>query len=291
MGIMNILNDKNNIIISGVSDFSLARTLDCGQCFRWNKNDDNSYTGVAFSKAVTIKQYDDTLYFYDTNREDFNKIWYNYFDFDRDYNAIINTLSSDSVIKTASQYGKGIHLLRQNVWETIISFIISASNNIPRIKKIIELLCANFGSPVVYMGKTFYTFPTPEQLKNITVRDLEVIRAGFRDKYIVDAVNKVNSGELDLNSLASLTGPDAKKQLLGIYGIGNKVADCIMLFGLQHYEAFPVDVWIKRIMEYCYFDGAQTIKDVQGFAYDKFGNLSGFAQQYLFFYAREEKIK
>ncbi len=291
MGIMNILQDKNNIIISGITDFCLSRTLDCGQCFRWNRNEDDSYTGVAFSKALTIKQYDDTLCFYDTTPEDFHNIWYKYFDFERDYNGIIKTLSSDPVIKTASSYGNGIHLLRQEAWETIISFIISASNNIPRIKKIIELLCSSFGSPITYMGQTYYTFPTPEQLSGITVSDLEVIRAGFRDKYIVDAVNKVNSGLINLEALINLDMVSAKEQLLTINGIGNKVADCILLFGLQHYECFPVDVWIKRIIEHFYFDGKQNIKDVNLFAREKFESLGGFAQQYLFFYARETKLK
>lgn len=290
MGIMNITISENNVIVSGISDFDLAETLECGQCFRWNKNEDNSYTGVAHSKVVTIKQIDDTLFFYDTTKDDFYNIWYNYFDLGRDYGEIKKQLSKDPVMKEALSFGGGIRILKQDLWETIVSFIISASNNIPRIKKIIELFSKEFGEEITYMGKTYYSFPTPDSLSDKIPEDLSPIRAGFRDKYIIDAANKVLSGEINLYYIQNADTKTAKQELMKIYGIGNKVADCIILFSLARTESFPVDVWIKRIMEHLYFDNKQSIKNVQEFAYEKFGELSGFAQQYLFFYARENKI-
>lgn len=287
---MNIVSFQNNIIISDIEDFDLAQTFECGQCFRWNKNPDGSYTGVAFGHALTIKQDNDTITLFDTDEKTFYNIWYDYFDLGRNYSDIKKTLSKDHVLKKAIHYGSGIRILKQDLWETIISFIISASNNIPRIKKIIESLCYNFGDEITYMGNTYYSFPSPSSLFGKTTEDISVIRAGFRDKYILDAVNKVFVCDINLDCIKNMKNTDARKELLKIYGVGNKVCDCIMLFSLSHTDSFPVDVWIKRIMEYCYFDGEQSIKDVSLFAREKFGQLAGFAQQYLFFYARENKI-
>ncbi len=291
MGIMNISESNNNIIISDAADFDLVKTFECGQCFRWNKIDDTVYTGVAGSHALTISQNGDTICLHDISREDFFGFWYEYFDLERNYSEIISSLSADPVLRAATAYGQGIRILKQDLWETIISFIISASNNIPRIKKIVENLCTCFGTEIIYRGRSYYTFPTPEQLKSVDPDALSYIRAGFRDKYILDASKQVSSGQLNLDELYSLDNENAKKALMSIYGVGNKVADCVMLFGLQRYDAFPVDVWIKRVMEHFYFEGKQQIKDVQGFAHEKFGELCGFAQQYLFYYARENKIE
>jgi len=287
---MNILIENSNIILTEVSCFDLEKTLECGQAFRWNKNPDGSYTGVASCHALTVKQTEDTLCFYNITKEEFDDFWFDYFDLGRDYENIEKKLSVDSVMCCAIKYGTGIRLLKQDLWETIISFIISASNNIPRIKKIIEALCKNFGSEILYNGNVYYSFPAPEQLKKVTLADIGIIRAGFRDKYIVETARRVNAREFLLETFSGLNNNDAKKYLLSLYGVGNKVADCIMLFGLQRYNAFPVDVWIKRVMEHFYFDDKQKISNVQAFAKEKFGELGGFAQQYLFYYARENKI-
>lgn len=287
---MNISCENGNLILTDINSFNLGHIFDCGQCFRWNMNEDRSFTGVAKNRVLKISQQDEKVIFHNTSAEDFNNIWKSYFDLDTDYLKIKDRLSSDSVLKEAIGYGEGIRILKQDLWECVVSFIISASNNIPRIKKIIELLCSNFGEKICYMGEEFYSFPSPEKIASLSLEELGVIKSGFRDKYILDAAEKFRSGEISYEKLSELSAENAKKMLMSIKGVGNKVADCIVLFGLSKCESFPVDVWIKRIMEYCYFDGEETIEKISAFAKEKFGSLGGYAQQYLFFYARENKI-
>lgn len=279
--------DKN-IILSDVADFDLFQTFECGQCFRWDKVSDNAYIGIAVGKALKIEKRDNSFVLYNTTKEDFDNIWYRYFDFETDYSAIKTALGHDSVMQTAIAYGEGIRILRQDLWETVVSFIISASNNIPRIKKIISAFCDSFGEPTEYMGRVYHLFPTPDVVASLSLEDLAVIKAGFRDKYILDAARRFASGDMDF--LREMNNNDAKKQLMTIKGVGNKVADCVMLFGLYRRDSFPVDVWINRIMEYCYFNSRRRIEDISDFAYNKFGQYCGYAQQYLFFYARENQI-
>lgn len=287
---MDIKYINNDLQITGLRDFNLKHIFDCGQCFRFNEVDENTYFGIAKNKALRISQHDDTIVLYDTTEEDWNNIWFDFFDLNRDYSEIKRMLSRDSVMKDAITYGEGIRILNQDLWETVISFIISASNNIPRIKGIIERFCSAYGKKISYMGNTYYSFPSIETVSKLSHEDLSVIRAGYRDKYIIDAAQKFKAGEISEKLLRQMSAVQAKKELMTINGIGNKVSDCILLFGLQKTDSFPVDVWIKRIMEYCYFDGEQSIDTISRFAEDKFGNLGGFAQQYLFFYARENKI-
>lgn len=288
---MKIQNKNNNIILSEINDFELRHIFDCGQCFRFNSLGSNEYIGTAFGRTIRVSKNSDTVIFHNTPLADFENIWYDYFDLSRDYTKIKNSLKNDSVMRTAVDCGYGIRILRQDLWETVISFIISASNNIPRIKKIIELLCVNFGEPHEYENKVYYSFPAPEAIAKLSLEDLSVIRAGFRDKYILECAKNVVSGKIELDSIRLADMKQAKKQLMNIYGVGNKVAECVLLFGLGRFDSFPVDVWIKRIMEYCYFDNKpQSVKTISEYADKKFGALCGIAQQYLFFYARENKI-
>lgn len=284
---------NNNIIITGQTDFELSHIFDCGQCFRFNSQPDGSYIGTAYGKTVRISKSDDRIILHNTSLDDFNNVWYNYLDLGRDYSEIKAQLISgnDEIMSQAVMFGSGIRILNQELWETVISFIISASNNIPRIKKIIELLCSSFGDAHIYEGQVFYSFPSPEKIASLSLDELSVIRAGFRDKYILDCAKKVVSGEIDLDAVNSMSTPDAKKALMSIWGIGNKVSDCILLFGMHRCDSFPVDVWIKRVMEYCYFNNTeQSIKTISAFADERFGSLGGMAQQYLFFYGRERRI-
>ena len=288
---MKIIEKDGNTILSEVADFELADIFDCGQCFRWDRASDNSYFGVASGRALLLEKKGGELIFHATAREDFDRIWYDYFDFGRDYSGIKKTLSSDPILAEAIGYGGGIRILRQDAFETLISFIISASNNIPRIKGIINRLCENFGVKNEYMGKAYYSFPTPERIASLTLEELSVIRAGFRDKYILRAAKDVAEGNIDLAAISKMTAREAKEALMKISGVGNKVSDCILLFGLAKCDSFPVDVWIKRIMEYCYFDNTEhSIPEISAYAAEHFGELGGFAQQYLFFWARENKI-
>ena len=287
---MDITYENGNVILKKVSDFNLTHIFDCGQCFRFNKTEENTYEGVAFNRALKISQSGSEVILHDTTKEDFLNVWYDFLDLSCDYSKIKDTLCKDDIMKEAVACGEGIRILKQDLWETIVSFIISQSNNIPRIKGIIERLCENFGEKISYMGKTYYSFPSAKVISELTLEELSVIRAGFRDKYILGIAKSVNEGTFDLDKLKSMSTIDAKAKLMSVKGIGNKVSDCILLFGLSRADSFPVDVWIKRIMEYCYFDGEQSIKTISSFADKKFGELGGYAQQYLFFYARENNI-
>lgn len=287
---MEIKRIDNNLIVKGLKDFKLNHIFDCGQCFRFNQIDNETYFGIAKGKALRISQVGDTVTLYDTTEDEFNNIWFNYFDLGRDYGEIKNRLSIDSIMKNAIAYGDGIRILNQDLWESIISFIISASNNIPRIKGIIERFCSAYGREIKYMDNIYYAFPDVDQTALLSKDDLAIIRSGYRDKYIMDAAAKFKDGTLSEEYIKSLSTIEAKKALMSINGVGNKVSDCILLFGLGRVDSFPVDVWIKRIMEYFYFDNEQTIDAISEFAEKHFGDIGGFAQQYLFFYARENKI-
>ena len=290
---MKISVENSNVVIEDIKDFKLSDTFDCGQCFRFNPCEDGGYIGTAYGKTVRITQAGDTITLHNTSLDDFTCIWRAFLDIDRDYGNIKKTLTktSDSVMSAAIEYGSGIHILKQELWETTISFIISASNNIPRIKKIIECLCKTYGTPHTYEGKTYYSFPDADTIAKQSEDDLSCIRAGFRTKYILACAKAVSSNEFDLMSLYDMDTANAKKSLMSLKGIGNKVADCITLFALNKFNSFPIDVWIKRIMEYCYFgDTEQSIPAIAQFAEERFGELGGIAQQYLFFYARTLKI-
>lgn len=262
-------------------DFDLIHTFECGQCFRWNKNNDETYTGVVGNSVITVKAEGDFFEFDTDNQTLINT----YFDFENDYSEIKNKLIfKDDVLAKAIPKGYGIRILKQEPWETLISFIISANNNIPRIKKIIESLCFNFGKKIELNNKVFYTFPDADTINSLTIEDLDIIKSGFRAKYILDAAAKVFNKEIDLDAVYSMNTDEAREYLKQIKGVGNKVADCILLFAYQKYDVFPKDVWIKKVLNDLY--GVEE-KNFDDFVINHFGELAGFAQQYLFFYMRD----
>ena len=269
---------NNNIYISGISDFDLPQTLDCGQAFRWEEASGGRWKGVAYNKYLELEKLSDgTIVLYNTSEEDFNNIWCDYFDLNRNYGEIIDAISGNEILKAAASFGSGIRVLNQEPWETLCSFIISQNNNIKRIKGIIARLCENFGED---MGG-YYSFPTAQRIASLTLEDLSVLRSGFRAKYILDAANKVASGEIDLLNLKNIAVDDARCELMKIKGVGPKVADCALLFSHRHIDAFPKDVWIKRAMDVLF--GGELPKEAVPYA--------GIVQQYIFFYARETKLK
>lgn len=289
---MNIIETKSGLILENLSDFDAKHIFECGQCFRWNKEEDGSYTGIAYGKVLNVKSdYDKGIVVLDnTNRKEFQDIWYDYFDLGRDYGVIKKTLSQDSVLDMAIQYGRGIRILKQEPWEILISYIVSANNSIPMIARSIGLLSGMYGKQLQYKGKAYYAFPTWAELQSAEIEDISSCRAGFRCKYIYRAVGMVNSGEVSLDKIASMDIVNARKELMRIPGVGPKVADCIMLFSMQKHSAYPVDVWVKRVTEYFFLGRDVKMKEIQHFAEEKFGDLAGFAQEYLFYYARELKI-
>lgn len=289
---MKITEVENGLIIEGVTDFDAKHIFECGQCFRWIKEEDGSYTGIAYGRVLNVKSdYDKGVVMLDnTNLKDFQDIWFDYFDLGRDYGTIKEKLSEDPVLDMAIKYGKGIRILKQEPWELLISYIMSANNSIPMIARSIGLLSEMYGMQVQYRGKTFYTFPKPVELLEAGIEGISLCRAGFRCKYIYQAVKMVNAGEVRLEEIVDLDIDNARKELMKVPGVGPKVADCIMLFSMQKYKAYPVDVWVKRVTEYFFLGRDVKMKEIQHFAEEKFGDMAGFAQEYLFYYARESKI-
>ena len=273
---MNTVSYENGkIVLKNIKNFDLAQTLDCGQAFRWSADEEGVWRGIADGKYIELYKSGEDIVIEHSNREDFENFWAEYFDLSRDYGAIIKEFGGNEVLSAAAKAGSGIRILRQEPWEALCSFIISQNNNIPRIKGIIERLCENFGEKCGNM----YTFPAADTLAPLTPDDLAVIRSGFRAKYIIDAARRVTAGEIDLKSLKDLSYEDAQKELLKIKGVGPKVADCALLYGCGHIEAFPKDVWIKRALTE--FFGGEIPQCALGNA--------GIAQQYIFYYIRENE--
>lgn len=285
------ITEKNSsIIINGTRDFQADHIFENGQCFRWNREDDGSYTGIAFGKALNLRHDGETLVIDNTSTEEFHSIWKDYLDLERDYGTLKTMLSGkDPVMEAAVAYGSGMRILQQDKWETLISFILSQNNNIVRIKKCVESICAAHGSPIgTYRGKMRYTFPTPEQLAALSPEALDTCRLGYRAKYIVETARQVaDDGGKTLYSLGEATAEEAYEYLLSLSGVGPKVANCIMLFSMAKYASFPLDVWIKRVMHEFYHIEEGNVKKMQEYAAEHFGEFGGIAQQYLFYYAKE----
>ena len=261
---------KNNDIIVNEKDFDLDETLDCGQAFRWKKTESDykcTYTGKFLNSQLKISQAENgDFIFHDVSEKEFLDKWFNYFDFGTDYSELKKIFSEDETLSKACEYAKGIRLLRQDSWECLVSFIISQNNNIPRIKGIIERLCEHYGN----------IFPTAEMLSKESPESLAYLRSGFRARYICDASQKVNGKEIDLIKISSMPLEQARAELKKIIGVGDKVAECVLLYGMHRTEAFPVDVWIKRVLAEYYPNGLpEFIKE-----------NAGIAQQYLFHYMR-----
>ncbi len=287
---MQVETTRDGVAVSGVQDFCLEHTFLCGQCFRWQPEPDGSFTGVAYGQVVNLSMDGDTLFISNTTKEQFWSVWYPYLDLGRDYGAVKRTLSTDIQMQQALQYGWGIRILNQEPFECLASFVLSSQNTIPRIQKIIAAMCRLFGERISYRQKTYYTFPSAETLAALDEADLAPIKAGYRARYILDAAKKVASGVLDLPLLQTLPTAKARRALLGVKGVGQKVADCVLLFSLKKHDAFPIDVWVSRVMRALYLDAGATPKEILACGKEKFGDLGGFAQQYLFYYARETKL-
>ncbi len=270
---MKNISSENFIVIPDVRDLDLEQTLDCGQSFRWEKQNDGSFSGVAFGKYVNISLDGTDMIIKNAAPED-EKIWREYFDLELDYGKIRGDISKlHPVLEDAARYAPGIRILRQEPYEALCTFIISQNNNIKRIKGIVARLCESFGDEI---DEGVYTFPTAERLAELTPDDLAPLRAGFRNRYIIDSAKKVASGEVDLELCKTADYEAARAELMKITGVGVKVADCTLLFGMHRVEAFPVDVWMKRAME----------KLFPGMTANDFGEYAGIAQQYIFHYSR-----
>ena len=285
--------NEQKYIIENQESFELKDIFECGQCFRWNENEDGSYTGVINNGVLNVEKQGKKIIFAGMLDGDIKEVVRFYFDLDRNYEEIKMQLSNiDKYLKTSVEYGKGIRILNQDLWETIISFIISANNNIPRIKGIIERISKKYGTEIEWNGEKYYTFPTPKQLEKATVEDLRGLGTGFRDIRIYETTQKVLSGEFNLKEVQNKDTLSARDELLKLSGVGPKVADCILLFStLKRFDVFPIDVWVRRVMNELYIKNEDETKvsknEIAKIAEKKFGNLEGLAQQYLFYWKRE----
>ena len=291
---MKVSCENNIVTVDGVNDFTLSQILECGQCFHFDKLDEEVYEVVAFGGAVKMEQTDKVLRIYGSSMEDYEGIWKLYLDMDNDYGLIKQSvIKADGALKTAVDEKSGIRILNQDFFETLISFIVSQNKSIPQIKQCVKNISHRFGDEVIgYNGEAFYVFPDVQRLHDATEEELRECKVGFRAPYIKNATEAVYSGAVTKEKLDELDIAQARELLMTIKGVGEKVANCVLLFGLGRREAFPVDVWMKRIMEQMYFDGKDTKKqDIEAFAVNKFGDLGGYAQQYLFDYARTTLFK
>lgn len=262
--------------IHNIKALDLDETLDCGQCFRFNKEDDGSYTGIVYDKLINVSMEKDTLILKGTSKKDVS-FWVEYFDLNLDYEKIRRELSKKHrVLKEAALYCPGIRILNQDPFEALITFIISQNNNIKRIKGIVSKLCENFGEKI---DDTHYSFPSATTLAKLNPQDLDIIKAGFRNKYIISGAQFVSDGIIDFDELRTIPYDKAQDKLMQIKGVGQKVADCVLLYGLHRLESFPLDVWMKRAMHVLFDDMDPK----------EFGKYGGIAQQYIFHYSRMHK--
>lgn len=285
---------EQKYILKNQDSFELKHIFECGQCFRWNEENDGSYTGVFNKNILNVQKKEDEIIFTGMIDGDIKKVVTDYFDLNRDYLKIKKQLSNiDENMKLSVEYGEGIRILNQNLWETIISFIISANNNIPRIKGIIERLCRKYGQKIIWNNTEYYTFPTAEELKNVSIEDFRKLGTGFRDIRLYETTQKIVNKEVDLEILHNEKDTEKVREiLLTLSGVGPKVADCILLFStLKRFDVFPIDVWVRRVMNDLYIkspdESKVSKKEIQKLALEKFGKLQGLAQQYLFYWRRD----
>ena len=282
------------VIDKELDSFELVHIFECGQCFRWEKETDESYIGVIKDTVLRITKTDKNIVLEgNTLSDNIEDYLYEYFDLDTNYSTYKNIfLKTDEYLKRSVEFGYGIRILKQDLWEMVISFIISANNNIPRIKKIINAISEEYGNKIIFEGKDYYTFPEPEALAKASIEDLRKLGLGFRDKRVYKTTQMILDKEVDLEELKNINDTEKiKEKLLTLDGVGEKVADCILLFAFHRLDAFPVDVWVRRVMNdlYIHSENEESVdkKLIRKIADEKFGDIRGIAQQYLFYWRRE----
>lgn len=285
---------EQKYILENVTSFEPKHIFECGQCFRWDEEQDGSYTGIVKNNVINVKKVDNSIVFESLGADNLEELVIDYFDLNRDYEKIKDELSKiDEYLANSIKYGSGIRILNQDLWETIISFIISANNNIPRIKGIINRISQKYGTEIEWKGKKYYTFPTVENLAKATVEDLRSLGLGFRDIRVYNTTHKILEKQVDLEKLhQEVDTQKVRDTLLTLDGVGPKVADCILLFStLKRFDVFPIDVWVRRVMNELYIKNEDETKvnkkDIEKLAKEKYGNLEGIAQQYLFYWKRD----
>lgn len=284
---------EQKIQIKMSKSFNPKQIFECGQCFRWNKQVDGSYIGVVRHNVIKVQKEKDIVTITGIGDENLQELVTEYFDLRTDYETIKGKLSNvDSFLEESIRYGEGIRILKQDLWEMIISYIISANNNIPRIKGIIEKISKQYGDCICWNDQKYYTFPSILQLSKATVEELRTLGLGFRDQRVYDTTKLFVDKELTIEELTKEKDTNKiRETLMKLPGVGPKVADCILLFGLHKLEVFPIDVWVRRVMNELYFQEEEQNKvkkeKIEELAKKKYQDLSGIAQQYLFYWRRE----
>lgn len=286
---------KEEITIK-VNFFNLKYTLECGQCFRWKEveEEENTYIGVIKDRVIKIKQEGDKLFVRSNNMQNLEQVVTEYFDLNKDYQKIEQEISSiDNHVKEAAKRSSGLRLLNQDFFETLISYIISANNNIPRISKSVNEISKRYGKKIIFENEEYYLFPTAQELENVSIDEYRKCGVGFRDSYIYSTVKDILEGKFDIYSINDKKTATLRKELLNLKGVGPKVADCILLFACGRGEVFPIDVWVERVMSVLYFketNGKMKKRDILEYAYNNFKDYAGIVQQHLFYNMREKMI-
>lgn len=270
--------------------FNLKYTLECGQCFRWKQQEDGYYIGIIKDRVIKIKQEGNTLYVLSDKEENLIEVISTYLGLDDDYEEIEKRIVLvDENVRKAVSNTTGLRFLKQDFFETIISYIISANNNIPRISKSVNEISRRWGEKIEFEDNEYYAFPRPEQLAEVSIEEFRDCGVGFRDKYIYETVQGILSGNVDLDEMFEMETSDLKKTLLSLKGIGPKVADCILLFSCSRKEVFPIDTWVEKVMKKLYFENREDVskKEIQEYADTFFKQDAGIIQQHLFYNERE----
>lgn len=264
------------MIIRTIENFDLHQICQSGQCFRMYEREEGNFVLMAGGRYLEMNQQGKVCCF-DCAEEEFEHFWKGYFDLDQDYGSYLERIDSrDVYLSAAAAYGSGIRILRQDLWEMIVSFLISQQNHIVRIRRCIQNLCQSYGEGRQNeRGEVYYAFPQPEALAGLDEEALKACNLGYRSRYVVRAARRVVSGETDLGAVSEMKYSEAKEELLKLYGVGEKVADCICLFALHQLEAFPVDTHISQALQKHYR---------QGFPKKRYQGVEGVMQQYIFYY-------
>jgi N-glycosylase/DNA lyase len=289
---MNYKIEENKVIINLKDDFELKQIFENGQCFRWNATNTGSYIGVVKNRVIEVETLNGEVIIHNTNEEDFRNIWIDYFNLNQSYEDFKKRLKGKNPhLDKAIDYSPGLRLLNQDEFEMIISFIISANNNIPRIKKAIDCLCKRFGSSLgIYKKTEYFSFPNSDELLKASMEEIRSCGVGFRDKYIYETTRQFNNKKEEFLSIKELERQDSINKLKELKGVGDKVASCILLFGYSRGDMIPIDTWIKKVIEKLFSEQIEGYKKPEDYFLKEFGNDLGLVQQYLFYYAREEKI-
>ncbi len=268
--------------------FKLSDTVTCGQIFRFFKEDDGSFNIVIKDRVINVFMDGNSLCASSNDENDLESVIRNYFDLDNDYSLMNDFLiKHDSKLKDAVLFSNGLTMIRQDPFETVMEYIISANNGVPQIANALNNIAKKYGKKVMFNGKEYYLFPNYKDLKDVSISDFRSCKVGFRDKYLKAMVDKLNNNEINLEEFYELDTKDALNKFMENVGIGPKVASCILLFAYQKYDVFPIDTWVKKIMKNDY--GIEGEKEIRKFAVKTYGKYSGLAIQYLFNYSRNNK--